>query len=262
MQFRRRRVDAFISLANDRHVDVECEHPGVACPTGRRLLFEGWGPGASLKCVQDSNVCFTASVRFGTTGAWISDWECRTLNEPLDRPATVVYCAVSLDGYIARPDGDVGWLGEGLPNEDYGWSEFIPDIDHILMGRATFEKVVEFGSWHYGDTPLTVLSTTLSEIPESFADKADVASAPPRELLERLAALGARRVYVDGGATVQSFLAEDLIDELVLTTVPVLIGAGIPLFGALPGDLRWKHESTRTFPDGLVKNRYSRNRET
>lgn len=173
-----------------------------------------------------------------------------------------MYCAVSLDGYIARSDGDVGWLGEGLPDEDYGWSEFFPDIDHILMGRGTFEKVLEFGTWPYEDTPLTVLSTTLGDVPEHLSDKAGVANAPPHALLEELAALGVRRVYVDGGKTVQGFLAEDLIDELVLTTIPVLIGDGIPLFGSLEQDLRWTHASTRSFPDGLVKNRYLRDRGT
>lgn len=169
---------------------------------------------------------------------------------------------MSLDGYIARLDGDVAWLGEGIPDEDYGWSEFIPNIDHILMGRGTFEKLLEFGidTWPYGDTPMTVLSTTLADIPEPFTEKAGLANASPSALLEELQALGARRVYVDGGKTVQRFLAEDLIDELILTTIPVLIGEGIPLFGSVPRDLRWTYESTRSFPDGLVKNRYARDR--
>lgn len=187
-------------------------------------------------------------------------------NQPSYRPSTVVYCAVSLDGFIARPDGGIDWLGDPSEdeatdeNEDYGWAEFISGIDHILMGRATFEKVLELGTWPYEGKSLTVLSTTLRELPDGLPDEWGIANGAPGEILEGLAAQGVRRVYVDGGRTVQGFLAEDLIDELVLTTIPVLIGGGIPLFGSLCEDLQWIHTSTRTFSNGLVKNHYVRSR--
>lgn len=187
------------------------------------------------------------------------------MTSPLpSRSTTVVYVALSLDGFIARLDGGIDWLDlpEEDENEDYGWAEFISQIDHIVMGRATFEKVLEFGTWPYGERPLTVLSTTLTSVPEALAQHdVRIASMEPRALLEDLWETGCRRVYVDGGRTVQGFLAEDLIDELVLTTIPVLIGQGIPLFGPMARDLRWSHASTETFAQGLVKSHYVRDRD-
>jgi len=177
-----------------------------------------------------------------------------------ERPTTVVYIATSLDGYIARADGGIDWLdGPDEPNdEDYGWAEFFAGIDAIVMGRATFELVVGFGVWHYGDRPLTVLSSTLQDVPEHLKDKASISALPPRDLLAHLGGQGHTRIYVDGGKTIQSFLREDLIDELVITKLPILIGQGIPLFGDLDGDLAWKHLSTSTFDNGLVKSHYRR----
>ena len=177
------------------------------------------------------------------------------------RLTTVVYIATSLDGFIARPDGAIDWLGkpEDDGDEDYGWAEFISSIDAIVMGRATVEQALGFDGWPYeGMPPLTVLSTTMTQVPEQLQGKAEVSSQHPRELLEHLAARGCQRVYVDGGKTIQSFLREDLIDELVITTLPVLIGQGIPLFGALAADVAWEYLSTKTFEKGLVKTHYRR----
>jgi dihydrofolate reductase len=171
---------------------------------------------------------------------------------------TTVYIATSLDGFIARPDGAIDWLGEPDGYEDYGWAAFISAIDAIVMGRTTFEQVLGFDGWPYEGTPLTVLSTTMTHVPEQLRGKAEVSSLHPRELLAHLAARGCQRVYVDGGKTIQSFLREDLIDELVITTLPVLIGQGIPLFGRLGADMTWNHVSTKTFEKGLVKNHYRR----
>ena len=185
-----------------------------------------------------------------------------------DRPQTVVYVGTSLDGFIARPDGGIDWLdlpepesdSEG-PAEDYGWAEFIATIDAMVMGRATFELLLGLDTWHYGEIPVTVLSRTLEAVPEHLAGKARVSSLGPHEVLAELAGQGARRVYVDGGRAVQSFLALDLIDELVVTRLPILIGEGIPLFGPLDGDLRWEHRSTRVYEaGGLVKSTYRRAR--
>ena len=177
------------------------------------------------------------------------------------RPKTTVYIATSLDGFIARPDGAIDWLGgpEDDGDEDYGWADFISAIDAIVMGRTTFEQAAGFDGWPYeGMPPLTVLSTTMTQVPEPLQGKAEISSLPPRALLEYLAARGCQGVYVDGGKTIQSFLREDLIDELVVTTLPVLIGQGIPLFGRLDADMAWKHISTKTFERGLVKNHYRR----
>lgn len=173
----------------------------------------------------------------------------------------MVYVGRSLDGFIARPDGGIDWLGEpGGDEEDYGWSEFIADVDHIVMGRVTFEQLVGFGAWHYGDTRMTVLSTMLKAVPEGLSDKVDILAAAPPDVLDLLSQQGFRRVYIDGGRTIQGFLRADLIDELVVTTLPVLIGTGIPLFGPLDDVLLWSHTSTETFKNGLVKSSYRRDR--
>lgn len=167
--------------------------------------------------------------------------------------------ATSLDGFIARPDGELDWLGDPPEDgEDYGWAGFLASLDAIVMGRATFEKVLSFGVWPYGELPLTVLSSTLREVPRHLAGTVDVSGLAPAALLAELGERGRRRIYVDGGRTVQSFMAEGLIDELVLTTIPVLIGQGIPLFGALKEDVRWQHVSTDAFASGLVQSTYRR----
>ena len=131
-------------------------------------------------------------------------------------------------------------------------------IDHIIMGRNTFEKVLTFGGWPYEGTPLTVLSSTLNEVPPHLQGKAEVLSLEPPAILERLRAMGRKRIYIDGGRTVQRFLRANLIDELIISTLPVLIGNGIPLFGSLSGDLKWEHVTTKTFPNGIVQSTYHR----
>jgi dihydrofolate reductase len=180
----------------------------------------------------------------------------------VSRPTAVVYIARSLDGFIARPDGAIDWLGEpdvegGGGGEDYGWSEFIAGIDTIVMGRATFEQVLSFGAWPYEGTPLVVLSSTRQSVPENLRGKAEVSALDPAAVLDQLAGRGCERVYIDGGKTIQSFLRADLIDELILTTLPVLIGQGLPLFGSLDTDMNWEHVATRTYAT-LVQSHYRR----
>jgi dihydrofolate reductase len=166
-----------------------------------------------------------------------------------------VFIATSLDGYIARPDGDIGWLLQrDDPGEDHGYDDFIADKDAIVMGRATYEKVTESGEWHY-DRPVLVLSKQLkdSPVPARQQGKVRFTGLAPREAMRELARQGARKVYVDGGRVVQCFLREGLIAAMVVTTVPVLIGAGRPLFGELPGDRDLALVSSRSFPSGLVQ---------
>ncbi|CAG9166951.1 hypothetical protein LMG23994_01050 [Cupriavidus pinatubonensis] len=169
-----------------------------------------------------------------------------------------VFIATSLDGYIARADGDIGWLLErDDPAEDHGYAEFIADKDMIVMGRGSFEKVLTMGPWAY-DRPVLVLSRQLAgkPVPEPLQGKVRFSDCAPRDAMAELAAEGAHRVYVDGGQVVQSFLREGLITDLVVTTVPVLIGTGRPLFGALPRDVDLALESSRHFPSGLVQSKY------
>jgi dihydrofolate reductase len=147
---------------------------------------------------------------------------------------------------------------EDSVREDY--AEFISTIDAIVMGRGTFEAVLSFPSWPY-TKKVFVLSTTLTQIPESLNGKVTVLSTKPQDVLTHLSAEGHSNVYVDGGKVIQSFLEEDLIDELIMTRVPELIGTGIPLFGHLSHDLAFEHRQTKVFSNGLVKSHYQRKRQ-
>lgn len=167
-----------------------------------------------------------------------------------------VFLALSLDGFIARPDGDVGWLSvEGAdPDEDYGYRAFMDSVDALVMGRGTYDTVRTFGAWPYGEKPVVVLTSRSVVLPDDAPVEA--MAGPPAEIAERLAARGVRHVYVDGGATVRAFLGAGLIDRLILTRIPILIGAGIPLFGPLDTDIRLRHAETRAYPGGLVQSAY------
>lgn len=169
-----------------------------------------------------------------------------------------VFIATSLDGHIARPDGDIGWLLErDDPEEDHGYTAFIADKDMIVMGRGSYEKVLGFETWPY-DRPVLVLSKRLAgaPVPDRLQGKLRFADLAPAEAMRELETQGVRRVYVDGGKVVQAFLRERLIDDMVITTAPVLIGSGRPLFGELPGDLGLELVSSRSFPSGLVQSTY------
>lgn len=171
-----------------------------------------------------------------------------------------VFVATSLDGFIARPDGGIDWL-PGLdsdPGENYGYDAFIASIDGLVMGRNSFEKVLEFDEWPY-TKPVIVLSRSLdaASLPENLKGKVEFSSLAPGELMKSLAVRGWGRVYVDGGRVIQSFLREGLIADMVITRVPVLLGESLPLFGALGGDMKLSHVETRAYPSGLVQSRYS-----
>lgn len=169
-----------------------------------------------------------------------------------------VFIATSLDGFIARPDGDIGWLLErDDPAEDHGYTDFIADKGAIVMGRGSYEKVITMGEWAY-DRPVLVLSRQLAgtPVPDALQGRVRFSGATPLDAMAQLEAEGVQRVYVDGGQLVQSFLREGLIADMVVTTVPVLIGAGRPLFGALSRDVSLVLESSRHFPSGLVQSSY------
>lgn len=172
-----------------------------------------------------------------------------------------VYIATSLDGFIAREDGALDWLPGGSGEEDYGYSQFMAGVDALVMGRKTYETVRRFGSWPYGSKLVVVLSGSALEIPSDLAQSVEAMSCPPAEVVRRLAARGLRHLYVDGGRTIHGFLEAELIDELIITRIPVLIGRGIPLFGPRTDDVRLHHLETRSFAGGLVQSRYEVVRE-
>jgi dihydrofolate reductase len=172
---------------------------------------------------------------------------------------TTVYIATSLDGFIARENGDLDWLPtEADPNsgEDYGYATFMSSIDALVMGRNTFEKVLTFGDWPYGNKRVVVLSTKSLTIPANISGSVECMSGSPAEIVARLAARGLRHLYIDGGTTVQRFLDAGAIQRLIITRIPILIGQGISLFGPLRQDIRLRHVETRQFSTGLVQSEY------
>jgi dihydrofolate reductase len=171
-------------------------------------------------------------------------------------PMTVsVFIATSVDGFIARPNGDLDWLpAEG--GEPHGYNEFIASVDAIVIGRKTFETVLAFPAWPYGDKRVVVLSSRPFDLSAVVGGVVEQMSGPPAEIVARLAASGAPHLYVDGGVTIQGFLRAGLVQRLIITRVPVLLGDGIPLFGALPRDVRLRHVATRHYPSGLVQSEY------
>ena len=145
-----------------------------------------------------------------------------------------VFIATSLDGYIATEDGGLDWL-ENNPNpdgSDFGYNAFMDSVDALVMGSKTFEKVLSFESWPYGK-PVFVLSSTLKSLPETLSGKASIVCEGIPEITSKLHEKGYFNLYIDGGKTIQSFLKENLIDEMIITTVSVLLGSGISLFGSL-----------------------------
>jgi dihydrofolate reductase len=166
-----------------------------------------------------------------------------------------VFVGASVDGFIARPNDDLDWLpADG--GEPHGYDEFMATVDALVMGRKTFEKVLTLGPWPYGDKPVVVLSSRPVDLSAAGGGVVEQMAGPPAEIVSQLAARGAHHLYVDGGITVQRFLRAGLIERLIITRVPVLIGEGIPLFGTLPGDIRLRHVATRHYPSGLVQSEY------
>lgn len=166
-----------------------------------------------------------------------------------------VFCGTSLDGFIARPNDALDFLETG-GGVDHGFTEFLASVDAIVMGRRTFEVVLTFGSWPYGTKPVVVLSSRPVTIPAFPGAVIEHMSGAPAEIVSRLAARGVAHIYVDGGVTIQRFLEAGLIQRLVISRVPVLIGSGIPLFGPLSRDIVVRHVATRAFPGGLVQSEY------
>ena len=165
-----------------------------------------------------------------------------------------VFMGMTVDGYIARVDHSLDFLPED--GEAHGYEEFMASVDALIMGRNTYDKVLTFDSWPFGHKPVVVLSSRTINLPADPEAVVQRLSGSPEEILERLAPRGWSHVYVDGGVTVTRFLQAGLIQRLILTRVPVLIGTGIPLFGALPRDIKLQHVATRQYQSGLVQSEY------
>lgn len=182
-----------------------------------------------------------------------------TSSSKRSKPEVSVYIALSLDGYIARTDGSIDWLRgntEPEPGEDYGFRAFFDRVDALVMGRNTFDKVLDFESWAYGEKPVFVLTHRPVDLPGELSDRVTLLQGDPGKIVTQLADRGLKHLYVDGGETICQFLDAGLVDTLTLTRIPVVLGEGIPLFGKLDRELRFKHLRTDTFPDDLVQSTY------
>ncbi len=172
----------------------------------------------------------------------------------------IVFIAQSLDGFIAGKNGEIDWLNS-IPNpeqEDMGYKNLMEEIDALIMGRVTFETVCTFeGSWPY-EKPVFVLSNTLKKVPEKYASKVFMVQGPLKQVLANLHNKGFLKLYIDGGSTIQNFLKEDLINELRITTIPILLGGGAPLFGDLNERLKWEHVKTQVYFNQAVQSHYKR----
>lgn len=167
----------------------------------------------------------------------------------------LVFCGVSVDGFLARPNHALDFLDAG-GQEPHGFEEFYGSVDVVVIGRKTFEVALTFGKWFYGKKPVVVLSSRPLDFSSVKSGVVEQMSGQPAEIAAQLKARGFKHAYIDGGLTIQRFLAAGLIDRLVITRVPVLIGAGIPLFGPVPRDIGLRHVATRSYNGGLVQSEY------
>ncbi len=167
-----------------------------------------------------------------------------------------VFCGVSVDGFLARPNDTLDFLHTS-EQEPHGFKEFLASVDVVVIGRRTFDVVLKLGQLAlYGKKRVIILSGRLLDLSSVTAGLVEQMSGEPIEVVAQLESRGFKHAYIDGGITIQRFLAAELIDRLVITRVPVLIGAGIPLFGRLPCDIRLHHVGTRSYGGGLVQTEY------
>jgi dihydrofolate reductase len=172
-----------------------------------------------------------------------------------------VYIGTSLDGFIARKDGDINWLTKFANQEAiHAYEKFLSGIDAIAIGKGTFEKVLTFPSWPY-EKKVFVLSSSIKHVPDIVKEKATLLSMIPEDVLIYLSTKGFSSIYIDGGKVIQDFLRKDLIDELIIAKAPVLLGNGIPLFEYLETDLQFIHIRTEVQSNGLVRSYYERMRK-
>ena len=165
-----------------------------------------------------------------------------------------VFVGVSVDGFMARVDGGLDWLpADG--GDPHGYDEFMASVDALVIGRNTYDIVLAFDRWPYGDKPVFVLSSRALPAPPPDAVVQHL-HGTAHDIVTELKSRGLQHAYIDGGITIQAFLRAGLIQRLIVTRVPVLIGTGIPLFGPTGHDIPLKHVATRHYPSGLVQSEY------
>lgn len=178
-----------------------------------------------------------------------------------------VYIATSVDGFIAREDGSIDWLessgnqdAEMGDNVDMGFNDFVNSVDCLIMGRNTMEMISGFNltpqQWPYRDTRIVALSNTVKEPPKNLEGKVEMYSGDLTALVTKLEEEGYEHAYIDGGKTIQAFLNQKLINEITITRIPILLGRGIPLFGATTQEIELEKAKATAFSNDLVQVRY------
>ncbi|KAB0301227.1 dihydrofolate reductase [Vibrio fortis] len=176
--------------------------------------------------------------------------------------SNIVFIATSLDGYIADKEGGIDWL-HSVPNpdnNDLGYNALMERVDALVMGRNTMDIVLSFGiDWPY-TKPVYVLSNTLTKVPAELEGKVFLVQGELSSIISDLNEKGLKDLYIDGGVTIQNFLKEDLIDEMIITTIPVLLGGGAPLFGELKSPLNFELKQSKTHLGQIVQSQFIRKR--
>lgn len=179
-----------------------------------------------------------------------------------------VFIATSADGYIATAEGSVDWLhsagnqdADMSENPDMGFNDFIASVDCMIMGRKCMETLAAFElppeQWPYGNIKIYVLSHSVKVAPENLRDKVEMYSGDILTLVNRLDGEGYKNAYIDGGATITSFLNHQLINEMIITKAPVVLGNGIPLFGKIDQPIELEQASAQAFPNDYIQVRYT-----
>jgi dihydrofolate reductase len=178
-----------------------------------------------------------------------------------------VYIATSADGYIATIDGGVDWLHSAgnqdadMGTEDMGFKSYMDSVDCMIMGRKCMEMIASMNltpeQWPYGDMPIIVLSNTIKTPPESLVGNVEMYSGDIHELITRLENDGYKSAYIDGGATITSFINLKLINQMIITQAPVLLGDGLPLFGKINQPVKLQAAKSTTFVNDFTQVQYS-----
>ena len=181
-----------------------------------------------------------------------------------------VYIATSVDGFIAKKDGNVDWLhtagnlqADMGENADMGMGAYMASVDCLIMGRKCMQMISSFNltdeQWPYGETRIIVLSNTLKTAPDNVKDKVEMYAGDLNQLISKLESEGHQHAYIDGGTTIQAFINLQLINEMTITRAPVLLGEGIPLFAKTEKDIKLTKAHSITFANDFIQEQYTVN---
>lgn len=169
--------------------------------------------------------------------------------------SVILYIAASVDGFIAGPDGDIGWLSSvEKPGEDYGYGKFVDSVDTVILGRKTYDKVLSFGiPYPHSDKQCYIITRSIRPPEKNITFYRDDLTT----LVKQLKSTPGKNIFVDGGAEVVKLMQDaDLIDEYIVSIIPLLLGNGIRLFIGSEQQNSLRLSSCRSFETGLVQMHY------